>query len=61
MVGRRKISLRLLQPEGYTGYTTDRIIKELSISFFQHTKTKNPHSTWLQTPGHSRNGLLQKK
>lgn len=48
MVGRRKILLRLLHPEGYTGCTADTIIKELSISFFQQKTFDWVTNTWPQ-------------
>lgn len=58
MVGRRKILLRLLHPEGYTGCTADTIIKKLSISLFQQNPNKQnnnldtntwPEQIWLPT------------
>lgn len=48
MVGRRKILLHLLHPEGYTGCTADTIIKELSISFFQQKPFSWVTKTWPQ-------------
>lgn len=39
MVGRRKILLRLLHPEGYTGCTADTIIKK-AFYFILSTKSK---------------------